>query len=400
MYKWPLAVSTFGLIDRLKICSFFLNFKNRWTQGEYVKKYEEVAAKFAGTKYALLISSGSTANQLIAQQIKDKLIQNREWPHRNKIIVNAVTWQTNVSVFVREGFEPIFIDVNFGDFCLNYEKLEKYLKINHNKTACVFPTSVLGYVPNISKLKILEKEYPKIKFALDNCENFFGDYNKKNICSFFTCSTSGFVAHHINCGTEAGLIFTNSQEEYEYFLLARAHGLRRNLISYPIDRRKIDSHYTNSLVDSQFDFQILSSNYRSSDITAFIALLDAQKWNQNKHIRIKLYNIFSNNLDRQRYFLPIEKDDRTNVAFCYPIIVLHDNRERYRKVKKLLDELNIEQRSFISGNMLRQKPYQKYGCYKTYRNAEYLNNFAVYIGLHPHLKEKDILDLCKRLNSL
>lgn len=401
-YKWSLAVNTFNLWDRLRICSFFLNFNNRWTQGNYVYEYESIVQQYTGVKHAIFVSSGSSANQLICQQIKDRLVRSGEWPHRNKVIVNAVTWQTNVSVWIREGFEPLFIDVNLKDFCLDYDQLEEHLKDNES-IACVFPTSVLGYVPKINRLKELEIKYPKVKFALDNCENFFGKYcdngRWRNICYPFTCSTSGFIAHHINSGAEAGLILTNNTEEFEYFVLARAHGLRRNLEFY--NYNILLNKYTNDLVDSQFDFQVLSSNYRSSDIMAFLSILDSKKWKKNRLKRRELYGKFYHRLDLDKYILPYYfRKNCSDVAFCLPIIVKNSDEKRYERIKATLSLLNIEFRPFISGNMLRQKNYQQYGDYRNFKNAEYLNNFGMYIGIHTQLGDKEIFDVCNELNRV
>lgn len=405
--SWPLAVSTFNWRDRLKICSFFLESSNRWTQDKYVKKFEKVSASFVGSKYAVMVSSGSSANQLIAQQVKDRLVSQGEWPRRNQVIVGAVTWQTNLSVWVREEFYPIFIDVTLDDFCLNYEILEKYLEQHHDTIACVFPTSVLGFTPNINRLLELQNQYPDIKFALDNCENFFSSYlnidgQQKNICHPFTSTTSGFVAHHWNCGGEAGLIFTNNQEEYEYFLLARAHGLQRNLWAYEGINltTRVREKYRNRLVDSQFDFQVLSSNYRSTDIIAYLSLLDSKKWAKHKARRLYLYNSFYDSLDLNRYLLPNRRERAkiyTDIAFCLPIITKEKNIE---KIKYKLQSMDIEQRPFISGNMLRQKNYQQYGDYENYSNAEYLHNHGIYVGLHPHLQTWQIEELCVTLNNI
>ena len=71
MYKWPLAQNEFTWLDRLKICGFFLNPKNRWTQDKYVKQYEQKLCEYTGARYAVFVSSGSAANQLIAQFTKD-----------------------------------------------------------------------------------------------------------------------------------------------------------------------------------------------------------------------------------------------------------------------------------------------------------------------------------------
>lgn len=419
MYKWPLAKNNFTWLDRLKICKFFLTKPNRWTQGKYVKEYEEKLKDYTGARYAVYVSSGSAANQLIAQFTKDKLIKENQWPARNHVVVNSVTWQSNVSVWVREGFKPIFIDVNLNDFCLDYDKLSEYLIVNHDKVACVFPTSVLGFVPEINRLEKLCKHF-QVPLKFDNCENVMSSYGSYfnrgnqiggfviNICREFTCSTSCFLAHQISNGTEGGFIFTNSKEEYEYYLMARAHGLIRNLQPYSENFVASGWEHTydyellyNPLVDYQFDFHILSSNYRSSDIAAFCGLLDFKRIHKNKSHRIKIYNTFRDNLNHLRYYLPKDRDGYEDVPFCIPIIVSGCDKEyRLNKIKEYLDEQKIERRSFISGNMLRQNNYQQYGNYKDYENAEYLNNYAIYIGLDINTTEKQVLKLVEFLNKI
>ena len=40
-FKWPLNNSSFNLLDRIKISRFILNKANFWTQGKYVKQFED-----------------------------------------------------------------------------------------------------------------------------------------------------------------------------------------------------------------------------------------------------------------------------------------------------------------------------------------------------------------------
>ncbi len=428
-YDWPLAENTFTLWDRLKISAFFLNKNNRWTQDKYVRQYEREIAEYVGAQYAVFVSSGSAANQLIAQRLKDELVAKGVWETRNEVILAAVSWQTNASVWIREGFKPVFIDIQLKDFAIDEEKLAEYVRGNHEKIAAVFPTSVLGYVPNIEFYNQLSWSYPDIYVAFDNCENFFGEAlsvkfpdetkkRQKNVNSWFTCSTSGYLAHQINSGGESGIIFTNSYSEYKEFLLARAHGLSRNLKPYAnrygtigsisMDFDPFNSYYPweieplfNPLVDQQFNFALLSSNYRNTDIAAYCSLLDLKRANKNRLHRHNIYVEFCNNLDPIRYYLPEDRKYALDIAFCLPIIVKGENKEkRIELVKKYLDENKIERRSFISGNMLRQTPYKKYGNYKDYPNAEYINDFALYIGLNKSTTDKDIQKLCADLNKL
>lgn len=409
-YIWPLADNDFSYLDRLKIAWFFLNKENRWTQDKYVRQFEEKIAEYVGVKYAVYVSSGSTANQLIAQEIKDRLIKSGEWKAgRKKVVFGAVTWQTNCSVWIREGFDPVFLDINLKDFSMDLNALNQLLEKKADKIAAVFPTSVLGYTPNIRLMNSLASLYG-VEFALDNCENFFGFLNsghggKANINSFFTSSTSGYLAHQINSGGESGVIFTNDADKYEYFLMARAHALTRNIKAY---RDKLDEAFTydykipsNPLVDSDFDFHFLSSNYRNTDISAFCSLLDSEKWTKRKEHRIIMYNLFKNNLNREKYFLPETRLQTYDVAFCLPIIVQANKQGvNNQNIRKILSEFGIESRSFISGNMLRQTPYQKYGKYKNYPNAELINNNGLYVGINSYTNELDILRLCSILNNI
>lgn len=407
-YNWSLAKNNFTWLDRLKICSFFLNPNNFWTQNKYVKEYERLAAEYVGSIYAVFVSSGSSANQLIAQSVKDNLIQAKVWSKRNQVILGSISWQTNASVWVREGFKPVFLDVNLDDFCLDYKKLDEYLEKNREKVACIFPTSVLGFSPDIIKLQEIS-EYYQVPLKLDNCENFFGRYRNildsvENICKPFTSSTSCFIAHQISTGQEGGFIFTNSYEEYKYFIFSRAHGLLRNLKAYKdnliISDEDIDK-LGNKLVHPQFDFQTLSSNYRSSDIAAFMGILDFKRRYHYFEHRKRIYNYWRENLDALRYYLPKDRENITDIAFCLPIIVRGENKEeRILKVERELNNRKIEVRSFVSGNMLRQLPYQKYGNYREFENAEYLTKFARYIGLNMDTTEEQVINLCSVLNKL
>ena len=174
MYKWPLNQSHFTILDRLKMSLFFLNYSKRWTMDSEVKEFEKEMAKFIGVKYAVFVSSGSTANTLIAAYLKDKC-------GLCKIAFPSTTWTTSISPFLREGFIPEFIDINLEDFSIDLNKLEKKLKQDKN-IKIIFLTSLLGFTPDIKRLKYIEKQY-KVRVLMDNCENSFGLYKEKNISS-------------------------------------------------------------------------------------------------------------------------------------------------------------------------------------------------------------------------
>lgn len=381
--NWPLNVDNFTFFDRLKICSFILNKNNKWTQANKVKEFEKNMAKYVGAKHAVFCSSGSTANSMLAMRLKDTVEKDRRI-----VVFPSTTWITSVAPFIREGFLPHFIDINLDDFCFNYDKLRKFVEDNRDNIACVFPTSLLGFVPNISKLlDICQKN--EIKLMFDNCENTLGSYNGLNVCGFETCTTSTYFGHHLQ-SVEGGFVFTNSKEEYDYFLMLRNHGMVRSVDD--------PSQYSNADVDSKFDFYCLGSNFRSSDINAFIGNLDLAKADAHAMTRIYLYDKYQESLNSNKFILPKNFNNRTHVAFCLPVI-FKDASKKKQALNFCFDE-GIETRPIISGNLLRQTCLKKYDDYKLFENSELLHNNAFYIGLHTKLKDRDVDKLVNYLNTI
>lgn len=380
MKPWKLNDSNFNFLDRLKICRFFLNKKNFWTMSANTQLFEKKMAEFIGCKYSVFVSSGSTANTILAMSLKDKSSTNKK-----QIIFPSTTWTTSVSPFIREGFEPVFLDVSLSDFSLDLDELEIYLQDNSQSVACVFITSLIGFVPDIKRLKEIEQKY-QVKIMMDNCENTFGSFNNKNVSSFFTSTTSTYFGHQIQ-SVEGGFIFTNSQEEYEYFLMLRNHGMTRS-VSEP-------KKYNNSDVDSRFDFYCLGNNFRNSDIHAFIGLLDFKRIHKLKKKRESLFNLFAGGLSNFDYTI---ENTKQHSPFCLPIICKDENQKK--QIVEFCEINQIETRPIISGNLLRQTCYLKYANPENFPNSDFLHKNCFYVGLHYNVTEKQILKLVKFINSI
>lgn len=388
--KWPLNTNNFTFLDRLKICKFILNFKNRWTQDVQVKQFEKKMAKYVGCKYAVFTGNGSLANNLIAQYIKSICGK------KNIVILPSTTWQTSCSPWIKLGFTPYFIDVSLEDFSIDKIKLLEYVKKNKNKIACIFPTSLIGFTPDFDFYKNLEQTYG-IKILFDNCENTLSSYRDKNISSFFTSSTSTYFGHQIQ-SIEGGFIFTNSEEEYKYFLINRNHGMVRSLSVYGFDTKKIN----NPKVDQLFDFYSLGDNYRNSDLNAFIGQLDFNRIDLYTNSRRELYSLFKNQIDQNKYYLPSDRDKCFDVPFCIPIIIKNKNKTRCKKALDLCKKLGIEYRPIVSGFLGYQTCYKQFfdANEKDYSTSIYLHNYGFYIGLYHGIKSKSIIRLANMLNNL
>lgn len=382
-YKWPLNESQFTLWDKLKIAKFILT-DSQWTQSKHVKAIEDKMAQYVGVKYAVYVSSGSTANTLLAMYLRDTLPASKKY-----IIFPSTTWVTSVSPFIREGFTPIFVDVSLKDFCIDTRQVYDIVRAKYKEVACIFPTSLMGFVPDVKDLENISKVYG-VKVMLDNCENTFGKWEGKNISSYFTSTTSSYFGHQIQ-SVEGGFIFTNSEEEYHYFIMARNHGMTRFL---PDNKKKA---FQNTGVDPRFDFYLLGNNFRNNDINAFIGLQDIKRMDEYHNRRVCLYDLFKSKIAPNKLLLPKTKtSSRENSPFCLPIILKDKNKV---ELKKACEELKIETRPIISGNLLRQTCFRHFGEPKNFPNSEHLHEFGFYVGLHNKVKNNQVLDLADFLNQ-
>lgn len=395
-YNWPLNVSNYSLMDKINLCGFVLNPKNFWTQNKKVEEFESKMANFMGYEYGVFCSSGSTANTMLAMYTRDRL--NKENDKRNIVVLPSTTWTTSCSPWIREGFDPRFIDISLDNFGMDLYKLEEYLSLNHESVAVVFPTCLLGFNIDYYKLHSLRKMYPKIKFFVDQCENNFAKFGLYDDDSrLFTCTTSTYMGHEIQ-SVEGGFVFTNNKDEYNQFLMYRNHGMVRSIKSE--EDKEI---FLNDKVDSRFDFYNLGNNFRNSDINAFLGILDLKRRFKYIAQRRMLYGLFQKKLNRDRYLLPYDSrlDGSWHVPFCLPIITKGETAlQRIGKIKHYCIDNNIETRPIISGFLGYQTAYQQFFHNKQYPNSIFLHMNGIYVGLNSKVKESYIIQFTDYLNAL
>ncbi len=388
--KWKLNESQFTLADRAKL-AWYVFSDNQWTQSKHTLEFERRMAEFAGTKYAVFVANGSLANTLIAMYLRDTHVAMKTG---NTVVFPSTTWMTSVSPFIREGFDEHFIDVNLDNFCMDLGELEKYLAKNARHVALVFVTSLLGFNPDIERLQHISKTY-NVKIMMDNCENSLGIVSGNNISSFFTSTTSTYFGHQFQ-SVEGGFVFTNDDAEYDYFLMARCHGLVRGLPA------ELQHTYRNPLVDQRFDFYLLGNNFRNTDINAFIGMLDLERAGVYRCKREFMYTLFRNKLNDLRALDMFTMPSLTsyvygdaNFPFCIPVILADDNTNLRDQLMAIASELGVETRPICTGNIVRQTPFADDYKAGHFKNSEHLHNNGFYIGLHAKVRKQNVEELAE-----
>jgi CDP-6-deoxy-D-xylo-4-hexulose-3-dehydrase len=359
----------------------FLLESNKLSMGKQVKLFEKKFSKVINLKYTTMVNSGSSANLVLLQALKNlNIIKTND-----KIAISAVTWSTSVMPIIQLGFKPIPVDINLNTFNCSYENFHKV--INKNNIKVFFITNAMGFCDQIEKIRILCKK-KKIILLEDNCESLGSEYKNKKLGSFGLASThSFFVGHHIS-SIEGGSISTNSKELDNMIKIVRAHGWSRSLDlksqRYYIKKFKTKKFY------KLYTFYDLAFNVRPTDINGFLGAnqLSYLKKIINKRERnfYKIYNEYNKNKNFISYNL-----NKMNLIsnFAFPIIC--KDKVILKKYLKIFSKLNIETRPFIGGNITKQPFFKKYIKKKYYLpNADIIHNNCFYCPNNFDLSEENI----------
>jgi CDP-4-dehydro-6-deoxyglucose reductase, E1 len=381
---WSLMEDTITFSDRLKMASFLLT-SSRLTNGPKVREFEKKWSEWLGVKHSLYVSSGSTANSLLISAVKEYY----GLKDGDKVLVPATTWMTNVAPVIQAGLQPIFCDINLGNFSFDISEL-KYIATKHPDIKAVFITHLIGLSSDVEKIREI---FPDALILEDVCESHGveGPDGKKRGSNSVGSTFSFYFGHHITT-VEGGMVCTNDSELYDLMRLKRSHGMaRESEFCFP--------QYVsqNPDIDPSFLFITDGYNFRNHEVCAVLGLSQLKKLNKNIAIRRRNYKRFHTNLVHIPGFrLPHYHEG--NSSFSFPIISYNDNIDL---IKIALKDAEIEYRPVISGNLLRHPAFRKYKlCTERERpNVEILHNNGLYVGNSQFVTTRKIDKLIEILES-
>lgn len=384
--EWPLIKNSIKFSDRLKL-SYFLLTSDRYTNGPKVREFEAQWANWVGSKHALMVSSGSTANSLLLSSVKERY----NLKNGDKVLVPACTWVTNISPVFQLGFTPIFCDVNLKNYSFDLDHM-KEIKKKHPDIKIIFVTHLLGFSADNEEYS---KIFPEALILDDVCESHgCKDLNGvKRGANSIAASFSFYFGHHMTT-VEGGMVNTNDSELYELMRMKRSHGLARESGNL----KKYADQYPD--IHPQFLFMTDGYNFRSSDINAVLGLQQLPRLDQFIEKRRSNFAKFIKLISKyENLFYPVYWQEG-NSNFSLPFIC--KDSKIVKKLKIIFDENNIEHRPIVGGNLLRQpflKGY-KFGVPRKNSNVDILNDNGVYIGNSQFIDNKHFEILEKILDSL
>ena len=377
MFNWPLINNNISESDKKALAEFVLN-TDRFTNGPKVAEFEKTWSEWLGVKYSVMVGSGAAANYITTSIVRELKGQ------RGEIIVPPIGWVSDVSSVINTGFTPVFVDVDLDTMAISYENIKA--AINENTKAIVL-VHALGFNGINDKLVELAKKH-NLLLIEDCCEAHGATYKDKKVGSIGDMSCFSFYFGHHMTTIEGGMVCTNDYEIYQLARMFRSHGMTRE--ADPQTHEK----YSKPDVNPLFTFAVPGYNMRSTELNAVLGLEQIHRLDNNIKKRQKNLKIWLTNLDNVLYYIRYNVEGSSNYALP---LILNKNFNKMKQICKILEEQKVEYRIGTAGggNQARQPYLENYDfeiC-GTLDVANYIQDYGLYIGNHPELTEKQIVDL-------
>lgn len=341
-----------------------------YSMSKNVIEYEKKFAEYVGSKYAVMVSSGSAANLLgIAALVYAGIL-----PRGSEVIVPAVSWSTTFSPLEQFGMKLVFVDIDRDTLNISIDKIKDAISTD---TKMIFAVNLLGNPNYFDELKKICEEHNLI-LAEDNCESLGAMYKGKALGTIgFFGTYSTFYSHHI-CTMEGGVIVTDDKTFYEYMLAIRAHGWTRNLpADSTIYQKKDDPFY------ESFNFIVPGFNLRPLEMEGAIGLKQLQKIDGMLENRRKNAAYFRK---RMKEFpeIRLQKEVEQSSWFGFSMVLTGGLTGKRSELVKALTEAHIECRPIVAGNFTRNTivKYMDYRIPEELVNADDVHDQGLFIGNH------------------
>jgi len=270
--------------------------KGIYTNGPSVKLFEKNFAEFNKAKYCVTTNSGTSAINLALKVLGIK--------KDSEVLMPSISFIATPAATIYAGLVPVFVDVNYKDWLINVEEIEK--KIN-SKTRCIIPVHLNGLMADMKKIHFIANKY-NLKVIEDASQAHGSKYFGKNpgfysdiACfSFYPTKTLGAYG-------EGGAIITNNYNIYKKALLYRDW-------CKTLDMK---------------NFHDIGFNYRMPEITGALLLQDIKDLKNNIKKRIRIAEFYKKNLRIKNF---VYYDVKNYVHSYYVFAVRVKNREKLRKI--------------------------------------------------------------------
>ncbi|MFV2055339.1 MAG: DegT/DnrJ/EryC1/StrS family aminotransferase [Thiohalomonadales bacterium] len=348
---------------------------DRYTMGERVKEFEEKFSEKLGKKYAVMVSSGSTANLISTAALSFK--SQRPLQRGDEVIVPAISWATTYYPLQQYGLKLRFVDVDLDNLGMDVTKLGQALTPH---TRMLVGVNILGNPAALDVMRAFCDQHD-LYFFEDNCESLGAELNGQKCGTFGDISTfSFFFSHHI-ATMEGGMILTDDEELFHILLSLRAHGWVRDL---PEDT--LLCNRSEDTFEEAYRFILPGYNARPLEMSGAVGVVQLKKLDLVTQVRRKNADLFHDLFANDDRFI-LQKENGKSSYFSFTMIVKPGSGIQRDQIFGKLRQADIGFRMITGGNFLRHDVirYFNYDVVDGVTpNADLAHDHGFFVGNQPY----------------
>jgi len=339
MIKYGLASSTW---DSQEIRALHQVIESgSFTMGAQVEEFEAKFAALTGSKHAVMVNSGSSAN--LALLSGSRYRNNPILRPGDEVLVPAVSWSTTYYPVNQAGFVLKFIDIDPHTLNIDVSKVQQSIG---PKTRAIFGVNLLGNCADWSSLRNIAEEHQLVLLE-DNCESLGATLGGESAGTFgFGGTFSSYFSHHIST-MEGGIIVTNDEPLFHAMRSIRAHGWTRDL---PAKNYVYDK--TGDEWDDLFRFVLPGYNLRPLEMQAAVGKVQLDKLPTFIASRRENATKFKSLLENFEG-LRIQREIGESSWFGFSLVLEGKLKGQRRRLVSELADAGIESRPIVTGNFAR-----------------------------------------------
>ncbi len=345
--------------------------------GAYVDQFEKMSAEFAGTKYAVATSSGTTALHICLVMMG----VNQD----DYVITPNITFIATCNSIKYTGANPIFIDTDVNTWQMDLDLLEEFLtnqteqrngvchcKKDGKRIPVIMPVHVLGNICDMDRLVALAKQH-NLTVIEDSTEALGSYYKGKHAGSFGLMGTFSYNGNKIITTGGGGMIVTNDEA-----LAKRAKHLTTQAKSDPFE----------------YMHDAIGYNYRLVNVAAAMGVAQMEQlpgFIQRKHEIINFYKKELQGIGDIK-FQQVSAD--VNPNWWLPTIFT----AKQKAVLKILNDNKMQSRPFwVPMNQLPMFTENIYYNHKDQSNFVYQHCLS--IPCSTYITDEDLKAVCDKIKE-